>query len=176
VEKSQYERSTRECAFDELQPALAAAIKEHVQDRELGDVLSKVLICCETTSERRRLGRLQALKARLGGTYDPDPVHYTGVVVTPSWLIWGTSGEQRGTQILSARLREIEVQDYAKELARFKEVAKLGIEDTGITIFGVIGGFRERASAFIGLGREEAAEKLKRVLRETIQKANAPSQ
>jgi hypothetical protein len=158
-----------------LQPALAAAIKEHVQDRELGDVLSNVLICCETTSERRKLGRFEALKARLGGTYDPDPVHYTGIVVTPSWLIWGTSGEQRGTNILSARLRKIEVQDYAKELARFKET-KLGIEDSGVTVFGVIGSFRERASAFIGLGREEAAEKLKRVLREAIQQANALSQ
>ena len=163
MEKSQYQRETRECSFTDLQPELVSAIKEYVQERELEDVETELLICCETTSVRPERGAMAKLKARLLGTFDPAPdhVHHTGIIVTPRLLIWGTSGEKQGTTILSARLSMIEVTDYKPEL----------IDDSGINIFGEIGRFPERASMFIGLGKDSAAERLKDVLRQAVKKA-----
>ena len=165
MDKSPYHRTTRDCSLTDLRPELLAAIRAHVEERKLGDVEAQMLICCETTNEQRELKGLEKLRARLLGPHDPDPVHYTGVVVTPAWLIWTTSGAKRGTVTLSARLRDVEIREFSARYAEF------GIEDSGIDVFGLIGYSAERGSVFIGLGREPAAEKLKDVLRGAVQQA-----
>ncbi len=157
-----YQRTTRECAVAALRPELARAIREHAQKHDLGDVEADVLLCCETTSERKKPGWLGKLMG------DSDKVLYTGVVVTPRWLIWATSSAKGGPAVLSARLRDIEVKDYEVTPAY-----KL-VEDTGLEVFGLMTGAAERASTFIGLGREPAAHKVRSVLREAVQRASAP--
>ena len=52
---SDYHRFTKECSFGQLRPELARAIREYAQNhRELGNVEVEVLMCCETTSEKKR--------------------------------------------------------------------------------------------------------------------------
>lgn len=149
---SEYQRTTRECSMSDLHPELVRAIREYARKRQLGDVESEVLICCETTSERQKKGLLN----RLFG--DPDAVHHTAMLLTPRLLIWGTTGEKRGTSIISARLSDIEVRDYDSSV----------IEDSGLDVFGFLNQSPERVQAFIGLGREQAAERFGRALKERV--------
>jgi len=149
-----YTRTTRECAFEQLRPELVAAIREHVEKHNLGNAEAEALVCCETTSQRRKKPGL--ISRALGG--DPDKVHYTAAIVTPRLLIWGTSGEKRGTAVLSVRLSEAEARDYASG-----PFAKM-VADSGIDVTGMPSGGLERVTGFIGLGEGLAAERFKEIL------------
>ena len=156
-----YRRSTRECTFVQLRPEIVTAIRDHVQQYELGEVEREALICCETTNERTKKPGLFSKMA--GG--DPDPVHYVGIVVTPRYLIWARNGAKYGTAVLSARLRECEVLDYANTpQAKF-------VPDTGLEVTAMHTGATERAHSFIGLGPEPAAQNLRQVLKQALQEA-----
>ncbi len=86
---SAYIRFTRECTFGQLRPELVQAIREYAQNhRELGNVEVEVLMCCETTSEKKSVGALAAL---LGD--DPDTLLYTGMLVTPHLFDFSSHGE-----------------------------------------------------------------------------------
>jgi hypothetical protein len=156
-----YRRSTRECTFDRLRPELVEAIRAHAQQHDLGDVEHEALICCETTNEKIKSGGL--FGKLLGG--DPDRVHYSGLVVTPRWLIWATSGAKRGTTVLSNRLHDTEVHDI--ESMPYNELMK----DTGLEVTAFFTGRLERAQAFIGLGPEPAAQNVRSVLKDALRKA-----
>lgn len=153
----EYQRATRECSVTDLHAELARAIREYATRHGLGDVESEALICCETISERRRKGLL----GRFFG--DPDALHRTAMLLTPRLLIWGTTGERRGTSIVSARLSDIEVRDYDSSL----------VEDSGLDVFGFLNGAPERAQAFIGLGEGPEAEKFRRMLKEGVARSRA---
>ena len=158
MKKSEWKRTTRECSFSGLRPELVAAIRQYVEKHDLPNIESEVLACCETTSERKKAG----LAERLAG--GADKVQYTGVVVTPSWLIWAASGDKTGISVASARLTDItEVKDY--EDTTFHEL----IEDNGLQIYGFTYGSSERRVWFMGLGQEYAAQRFRDVLREAIQ-------
>jgi hypothetical protein len=157
---SDYIRSTRECAFNQVQPALYAAIRQHAEENQLGNLEAKALACVETRNERKRSS---GLFSRLLGSSDPDPLHYTAAVVTPKWLIWASSGAKRGTTVLSARLTDVQVRNY--------DMNQL-VEDSGLVVNGLLRGATEKAEAFIGLGPEPAAEDFKRIVREAIEQAN----
>jgi hypothetical protein len=154
-----YNRSTRECTFSQLRPELVSAIREQVEKQELGDIEAEILACCETTSEKKKKKR-GLFGSLLGG--DPDPVHYTGVIVTPTWLIWARSGAKSGTVVAWARLRDIQVKDFESEL----------IDDTGLEVFGFIGRSRERGQAFIGLGPESAAKRFGDAVKSAVAQAS----
>ncbi len=154
-----YQRSTRECNFERLRPELVEAIRAYAQQRELGDVEREALICCETTNEKTKSG---SFLSKLGG--DPDKVHYVGIVVTPRWLIWATSGAKRGTTVLFSQLRDTEVHDFESTPA-YKVM-----QDTGLEVTGLFAGQLERASVFIGLGLEPAAQNLSSVLKDAVRK------
>ena len=156
-----YRRSTRECHFEQLRPEIVAAIRDHVQRYELGDVERKALICCETINEKTKKS---GLFGKLAGG-DPDPVHYVGVVVTPRYLIWARSGAKYGDAVLSARLQECGVFDYANT-----PQAKLA-PDTGLEVTAMLTGAIEREHSFIGLGPEPAAQNLRQVLKQARQQA-----
>ena len=156
---SDYQRATRECAFAELRPELMAAIREHARDAGLDDFESEILICCETLSRRRRAGLANPLAD------GPDKTYYTAVVVTSGQLIWATGGSRSGATVLSARFSQIEVQDY--EAGSFYQFAP----DTGLEICGFVAGSAERLQAFIGLGREPAAQRLRQVLYRALYQA-----
>jgi hypothetical protein len=150
---SDYVRRTRECPFGQLRPELVRAIREYAQNHhELGNVEVEVLMCCETTSEKKSAGALAAL---LGD--DPDTLLYTGMLVTPQWLIWARHGDQSGVTVSSAKLHDVQVRAFASRL----------LQDTGIEVSGYIGDSKGRVRGYIGMGPEPAAQKFC----EQIQKA-----
>jgi hypothetical protein len=148
-----YMRSTRECAFGQLRPELVQAIRDYLQKHELGTIEADILICCETTSEKTKRGFFRNL---VGG--DSDPIHYTGMLVTPGWLIWATCGAKFGVVVMAARLHDIQVMDGTTQL----------INDTGLEVFGFLSSFAERVSAFVGLGPEPAAQKFRAAVKAAL--------
>lgn len=157
-----YQRSTRACAFEQLQPESVKAVRQHIEDLELGDIESTILYCCETTSELKKLGLVASLTGKLTGRFPHGQVHYTGVFVTPEWLFHVITSAKSGSTVWSAKLKDIEFREY--------EFGHL-IEDTGFNVFGFIGRSSERVLAFIGLGPEQAAKDLENTLKDAIQKA-----
>jgi len=149
-----YLRTTRECAVEDLQPPLVTAIRGHVDRYELGDIEGSALICCETTSTKKR-------KGFFGGKTE---IILTGVVVTPKWLIWASGKEDEVPGVLSARLQDIRVQDYEKT-----ELYKM-MQDTGLNVLGLRTGTNDLGSVFIGLGPEPAGQKFRAMLRAAIAK------
>jgi len=151
---SDWKRTTKEAAFEGLRPELVAAIKSHIEQYNLGDILSGVLMCIQTDSEKIK-------KGLFGGT----EIVYTGAVITPRWLIWGVSGTKTQSAVLSALLADIVVQDYAKT-----QFVKL-VPDSGINVSGKFTDISENGSAFIGLGGEPAAGNFKEVVITSVQEA-----
>lgn len=150
-----YLRTTRESALNNLNPALLATIRIHIEKYKLGDIDTSALICCETTSTKQKKG-LFGSKAE---------IILTDVILTSQWLIWATGKENESPSVLSARLRDIQVQDYEKS-----EMYKL-MQDTGLNISGLRTDAVDLGSAFIGLGSEPAAQKFRTLLKEALAKA-----
>ncbi len=146
-----YARATRECTLDSLHPPLAAAIRSHIERYELGELEAQVLMCCETTSTKKKKGLFRR-KAE---------VTLAAIIFTPKWLVWaaGKQGEVPGA--LAARLHDIRMQDYEKS-----EMYKL-MQDTGLNIFGLRSG-EGPGSVFFGLGPEPAAQKFRDMLRDAL--------
>ena len=155
---SDYHRFTRECSFGQLRPELARAIREYAQNhRELGNVEVEVLMCCETTSEKKPAGALAAL---LGD--DPNTLLYTGMLVTPQWLIWVRHGDQSGVTVSSAKLQDVQVKAYAS----------LFVKDTGLEVSGYIGDSKAKVQGYIGMGPEPAAQKFCEQVQKAIEQVN----
>jgi len=155
---SDYVRFTRECSFGQLRPELVRALREYAQNhRELGNVEVEVLMCCETTSEKKRAG---ALAARLGD--DPDTILYTGMLVTPQWLVWARFGDESGISVYSAKLQDVQVRAFASRL----------VKDTGMEVSGYIGDSKGRVRGYIGMGPEPAAQKFREQVQKAIEKVN----
>ena len=155
---SDYHRFTRECSFGQLRPELARAIREHAQNHgEMGNVEVEVLMCCETTSEKKRVGALAAL---LGD--NPDTVLYTGMVVTPQWLIWARYGDKSDMGVSAAKLQDVQVKVYASLL----------VKDTGIEVSGYVGDSKSKVQGYIGMGPEPATQKFCEQVQKAIEKVN----
>jgi hypothetical protein len=156
---SDYHRFTRECSFGQLRPELARAIRDYAQNhRELGDVEAEVLMCCQTTSEKNK--PTGALAALLGD--NPDTILYTGMVLTPRWLIWARYGDKSSLRVSSARLQDVQVKVYAPLLVR----------DTGMEVSGYIGDSKSRVRGYIGMGPEPAAQKFCDQVQKAIEQVN----
>jgi hypothetical protein len=147
----EYIRSTEICTFDQLRPELSHEIRAHIQKYNLGNVLDDILICVETAARKKKntgiLGKL------IGG--DPDPIHYTAILVTPKWFIGARTGSQSGNYAISARLSDVTVRDYDQGHL---------IPDYGIFVFGLMTDMPERVESFWGLGEDEAGDRLKQIL------------
>ena len=153
---SDYHRVTKECSFGQLRPELVQAIREYARDhRELGNVEVEVLMCCETTSEKKRTGVLAAL---MGG--GPNTILYTGMLVTPQCLIWARSGDKSGIRVNSAKLKDVQVRAFASRL----------MQDTGIEISGYIGDSNRRVRGYVGMGPEPAAQEFCEQVEQAIDK------
>lgn len=69
-----YKRTTRECTLDAMRPELSAALREHVEKHNLGDILSAPVMCIETTSEKIKKGLFGGGEVTYtGAEYDPRP-------------------------------------------------------------------------------------------------------
>ena len=153
----EYVRVTRECAADTMHPTLATAIQDHIARYELGDVTADALLWCETTSTKKRRGLL-------GGK--PEVI-LTGVLLTSQWLIWATGKENERPGVLSAKLRDIKVQDY--ENTGMYQM----IQDCGLNITGLRTGTAGQGTAFIGLGPEPVAQRLRDLIKQAVANAQA---
>lgn len=144
----EYNRTTRKCSFSEIQEELAAAIATHVDKFELGDLVAKAILCCETRSERANTGLLKKVFG------DPNRVRFTAVLLTPDYLVWATTDTKLGAQVCSAKLNDIEITEFRSAL----------VEDRGVQIFGFLTGAPKKTQAFIGLGLDDAGVETQRTL------------
>ena len=149
---SDWKRTTKEVPFEGLQPEMVTAIQRHLEQYNLGSILSDALMCVQTDSER-------AKKGLFGST----ETVFMGVVVTPRWLVWAIRGTKTPLAILSAQLRDVVVQDYAQT-----QFAKM-IPDTGIQVSGRFTDASENISAFIGADDSPAGKKFKEILIQAVQ-------
>lgn len=156
---SDYDRTTRECTVSQLRPELLQAIRKFFQEHRLGDMETETLMCCETISKKKSAGRLDSLL-----NDELDTTIHTGMLLTPEWLIWVRSGDQSGTLLTAANLKEIQVKPYSSILAK----------DTGLEIFGHIGDSKGRVKGYVGMGLELAAQKFCEQVQQAITKANPP--
>ena len=151
---SDWKRITKEIPFESLPPQMISPINHHIEQHNFGPILSNVLMCIQTDSEKVK-------KGLFGGT----EIVEMGVVVTPRWLVWAVYGTKTQTAVLSAQLINITVQDYAQT-----PFAKM-VPDSGIEVSGLFTDRSENASAFIGLDESGTAIKFKEIIIKAAQDA-----
>ncbi len=151
---SDWKRSTRQVAFEQLPTDMQAEIQKHIELCNFGDILSEALMWIQTDSE----------KAKKGLFGSAEHVH-TGAVVTSRWLVWVVSGTKTPAAALSALLADVVIQDYADT-----QFAKM-IPDSGIQVSGKFTDVSENASAFIGLENNVAGNKFKEAVIRAVQDA-----
>ena len=152
---SDYIRSTRECAFENLNPSLGTAIRAYIEKHQPGLDPSSALLCCETVSTKQK-------KGLFGGKAE---VILSAALIIPPMLIMASAREKEVPGVLSTPLRAIQVTDYEKS-----DLYRL-VPDTGLDISGLQSGNDQPGSLFIGLGPEAAAQKLRSLLKEAAAKA-----
>ncbi|HEX8736101.1 MAG TPA: hypothetical protein VF721_12310 [Pyrinomonadaceae bacterium] len=153
----EYQRTTRECSFNDFAPDVIRAIRKYAEKYELGSVESEALMCAETVSEKIKQGFFSKI---FGGANYAQNV---SMLVTPERLLWCALDSRNNAIVLSARLSEIEISDYESPL----------IEDDGLDVFGFINQSPERVQAFLGLGAEAAAQKFRETLKEAARRAKS---
>ncbi len=149
---SDWKRTTKEVLFEGLQPEMVTAIQRHLEQYNLGGVLSDALMCVQTDSEKAKKG--------LFGSAETVSM---GIVVTPHWLVWAVHGTKMQPAVLSAQLRDVVVQDYAQT-----QFAKM-IPDTGIHVSGRFTDVAENVSAFIGADDSAVGKKFKEIVIQAVQ-------
>ncbi len=148
-------RATCDCTFEGLPAEMSAAINKHVELHSLGLALPDFIACVETTSRKVRQGLF-------GGG---DKSVQTGLLLAPGWLLWAIRADNPQVTVMSARLTDITVQDYAAtSFARM-------VPDSGIEITGLFTAVPERGSAFIGLDEGSPARQFKQQLIDAVQAA-----
>ncbi len=149
---SDWKRTTKQVPFEGLQTEMMTAIQRHLDQYNLGPVLSDALMCVQTDSEKGKKG--------LFGSAETVSM---GIVITPRWLVWAIHGTKTQLAVLSAQLRDVVVQDYAQT-----QFAKM-IPDTGIHVSGRFTDVSENVSAFIGADDSPAGKKFKEIVIQAVQ-------
>jgi hypothetical protein len=156
---SDYNRTTRECPVSQLHPELRQAIRSYFQERELGDLETETLMCCETISERKDFGKIASMLKGVS-----DTTIHMGMLLTSQMLIWVRRGDQTGIVLNAASLKEIQVRPSMSIL----------MNDAGLEIFGYIENSKSRVRGFVGMGEGLAAEKFCEEVKKAISIANPP--
>jgi hypothetical protein len=151
---SDWKRSTKEISFERLPPQMVAAIKQHIEQYNLGPILANLLMCIQTDSEKVKKG-----------LFGEAHMVQVGAVLTPRWLVWAIHGMDTEVTVLSAQLINITVQDYGQT-----PFAKM-ISDSGIEVSGMFTHASESASAFIGLEENAPGNKFREMMIRTAQDA-----
>lgn len=149
---SDWKRTTKEVPIERLQPEMVTAIQRHLEQYNLGSVLSDALMCVQTDSEKAKKG--------LFGSTESVSI---GIVVTTRWLVWAIRGTKTQLAVLSAQLRDVVVQDYAQT-----QFAKM-IPDMGLHVSGRFTDASENISAFIGADDSPAGKKFKEIVIQAVQ-------
>ncbi|HEY9651877.1 MAG TPA: hypothetical protein V6C95_14520 [Coleofasciculaceae cyanobacterium] len=158
---SEYVRTTRECFVSQLHPELFQAIQKYFQEHQLGNLQAETLLCCETVSKKKFAGKTGSwLNSK------SDITIYTGILLTSQWLVWAHHGDQSGTLLNAADLKQIRAKFYTSSFTK----------DSGLEIVGYIGDVKGRVRGYIGMGADLAAQKFCEEVRQAINKVNPPTQ
>jgi hypothetical protein len=156
---SEYNRTTRECSVSQLHPELLRAIRNYYQEHNLGILETEALMCCETISKKKNASKLVSWLDDKS-----DTTIYTGMLLTSQWLIWVHHGDQSGTLLNAADLREIQAEYQTSPLTK----------DAGLKIVGYIADAKDRVQGRIGMGSDPAAQKFCMEVKQAIIKVNPP--
>ena len=156
---SEFNRTTRECPVSQLHPEVFRALKNYFQEKDLGDLETKAVLCCETLSTRKSAGGLFSLLSP-----SVDTAIHTGIILTSDWLVWVRSGDASGTLLSAANLNNIIVNTYKS----------MFVNDTGLEIIGYIGDSKLVVRGYVGMGPELAAQKFCDEVKQAIIKINPP--
>jgi hypothetical protein len=161
---SDYHRTTNLCTFTQIQPILQVALYQQATQYGCGHIPSDILICIETTSQRKKAGFFTQLKNLIVGLPLPGSVQYTAAVVTPNWLLWAFTQWNKTDEAsaVSIPLAEAEITDFTQQH---------NIEDYGLNVYGLFSGADARSLRFLGLGPDDAATQFKTILRQTRQQS-----
>lgn len=151
---SETTRITRQCTINELNPVLSTALRAHIAQYHLDDLETDILMCCETSSTQQK-------KGLFGGMEKAVSV----VFVTPKWLAWAESLNNKIAEVNSALLTRIDIRDFAG--SAMDAIAP----DTGMNVSGRYTNAVKTGQAFIGIGADEVGVKFRQVLHEAMQKA-----
>lgn len=163
-----YRRTTRELALSALPPALAAAIEAHASRSQLRLERTR---CWLTHSENPPAeGFFGKLLGRRANDVDPDVAHDSALVLHPTHVLVATSGERRGTTVLSLPLVQATMTRGSAIAARVGMAAAAD----GVTLAGFPGEVGRPGTYFFGLGPEPAAEECVRALESAILAAKNP--
>jgi hypothetical protein len=144
---SDWKRQTREVTFDGLSSEIASAIQQHIEQHNLGPILSDALMCMQTDSEKSKKG-----------LFGKAETIQMSAIVTPRWLVWSVNQPQTDPTVLSAQLIHVTVQDYAQT-----PFVKM-VPDSGVQVSGMFTDASESASAFIGLEENAAGQRFRGIL------------
>ncbi len=158
---SEYNRTTRECSVNQLHPEVFRALRNYFQEKDLGDLETETVLCCETTSTKKSGG---GLFSRFSTSV--DETIYTGMVLTSEWLVWARSGDQSGVLLSAANLNVIVVNTYKS----------MFVNDSGLEIIGYIGDSKLVVRGYVGMGPEAAAQKFCDEVKQAVIKLNPPKQ
>ena len=146
---SDYDRSTTAMTLAALPEPIRTAIRDNAEALQLtvGDDAQAYL----THSRKLKQG---GLLARMTRTADPDTEHLTALVIGARDVLVCTSGEKRGTNVLTARLEDVDLRSLADRLG----LAGGQVPDDGMSVNGFPvsnEGTTGRGSYFVGLGPPE---------------------
>jgi hypothetical protein len=141
---SEWNRKTKEVSLENLSAEMKDALQEHLEQYNLGPILSDALMCIQTDSEKTKKGILGKAEST-----------QMAALVTPRWLVWAVDTPAGKPVVLSAQLIHVTVQDYAQT-----QFAKM-VPDAGIEVSGMFTDASESASAFIGLEENASGQKFR---------------
>ena len=151
-----YNRSTKEIAFESIPPDVMQSIQIYIEKHNLGNILSNVSSCIVSTSEK--------IKKGLFSGQGPKSLVQTAIL-TDRWLILADRVDQSAIYIKSMQLQDIMVEDYEK--SQFHSM----IPDTGMNISGIFTDASEKGTIFLPLGKDAAGEHFKSALIGAVQEA-----
>lgn len=158
-----YRRSTRETSLASLPPALADALARHAAAHQLA--LDGARLWLTHSENPPAEGFLGKLLGRRANPVDPDVAHDTVLVLHRTQLLVATSGEKRGTAVLSVPLLQASVSRGSPLPAGFASVP--GAND-GLSVSGFPGEHGRPGSYFVGLGPEPDAAECERAVTAAI--------
>jgi len=159
-QQRQWDRETRVCATIGLDADLLVALRELIEQNEMGPVEAQALVCFETVS--RRTGRT-GLFMKMAGA-DMKAVTQA-VVVTPTRLVWAQREDEGEPHAHTAWLDQLDVSDYEKSPAAHL-ISDRGLQVHGIESSGEIG------TLFFGFGEGPDADHARRVLKDAVRAAH----
>ena len=163
-----YRRATRELPFSALPATIADALVKHAASNQIE--LANVRVWITHSENLPAEGFFGKMLGRRANSADPDLAHDTVIVLHSTHALVATSGEKRGTSVLSVPLAHASVTAGSAIAARLNVP---GVSD-GISLSGFPGDVGRPGTFFVGLGPERAGVECARAVEAAIVAAKNP--